>query len=235
MSLTTNLLAYWKLDESSGNATDATGNGFTLTNNNTVTYGTGLINNGAQFTGGVIKYLSRADNLGITNGNITIQVWVKLNNEIASGQWGLVIKGDAGTNINYIIAYQYNSGTRRLDFNRQQQNTANNEQFYTVDLGTSAWHQLILTYDGTNVSGYVDTVAIGNLATSGDGASGGANLVEVGRAHGFTDNCVDGTMDEVGVWSRVLNSTEVGQLYNGGAGFAYPFTSSVNSGFFAFI
>lgn len=234
MSLLTNIVAYWKLDESSGNAADATGNGFTLTNNASVTYGTGLIHNGVACVGGVTQFLSRADNLGITNGNITMALWIKLNNEIASGQWGLAIKGDAGTNINYIIVYQYNGGTRRIVLNRQQQNLANNETYYNIALGTSGWHQIVLTYDGTNIGGYVDTVAVSNVATTGDGSSGGANLTEIGRAHGYTDSCPDATLDEVPIYSRVLSSGEVGQLYNGGAGFQYPFTASANSGFFTF-
>ena len=33
-----------------------------------------------------------------------------------------------------------------------------------------------------------------------------------------------GTIDEVGVWGRVLSASEVTALYNSGAGVAYPFT-----------
>src|SRR3990167_551156 len=47
MALDTNLVAYWKMDESSGDATDSVAS-HTLTNTN-VTYGTGKINNGAAF------------------------------------------------------------------------------------------------------------------------------------------------------------------------------------------
>ena len=47
MALLTNIVAYWKMDEASGNPVDATGNAFTLTNTNIVTYPTGKINNGA--------------------------------------------------------------------------------------------------------------------------------------------------------------------------------------------
>jgi hypothetical protein len=43
MALTDNLVAYYKLDESSGNAADIV-NSITLTNTST-TYGTGKINN----------------------------------------------------------------------------------------------------------------------------------------------------------------------------------------------
>ncbi len=49
MAITNNLISYYKLDESSGNATDRFG-GNTLTNTST-TYSTGKINNGAVFNG----------------------------------------------------------------------------------------------------------------------------------------------------------------------------------------
>ena len=58
MSLTTNIVAYWKFDESSGNAMDSTGNGNTLTNVNTVTYSAGKINNGANFVAASSQYFS---------------------------------------------------------------------------------------------------------------------------------------------------------------------------------
>lgn len=49
MALNTNILASWKFDESSGNATDSSGNGKTLTNTNSISYVSGKVNNAADF------------------------------------------------------------------------------------------------------------------------------------------------------------------------------------------
>jgi len=38
-----------------------------------------------------------------------------------------------------------------------------------------------------------------------------------------------GTIDEVGVWNRVLTSSEVASLYNTGTGFQYPFTATTTT------
>ena len=57
MALTDNLVSYWKLDESSGNAADSVGSN-TLTNTNTVTYSAGKINNGADFERDSAQYFS---------------------------------------------------------------------------------------------------------------------------------------------------------------------------------
>src|SRR5262249_31508245 len=36
----------------------------------------------------------------------------------------------------------------------------------------------------------------------------------------------NGAIDEIGVWNRALTSTEITNLYNSGAGLAYPLTAS---------
>jgi hypothetical protein len=38
----------------------------------------------------------------------------------------------------------------------------------------------------------------------------------------------NGSIDEVGIWSRALTSSEVTSLYNSGSGRQYPFTGSSN-------
>src|SRR5205807_557155 len=57
--------AYWKFDEANSTAADSTGNGNTLTNNNTVTYSGGKINNGANLVAASSQYFS------ITNASST--------------------------------------------------------------------------------------------------------------------------------------------------------------------
>lgn len=48
----------------------------------------------------------------------------------------------------------------------------------------------------------------------------------IGKARaGVSADPFDGLIDEVGIWSRAIDSTEVTSLYNGGAGLQYPFTT----------
>ena len=42
----------------------------------------------------------------------------------------------------------------------------------------------------------------------------------------FPINFLNCYIDEVGIWSRTLTSTEVSDLYNSGSGLQYPFSSS---------
>lgn len=223
MALDTNLVSYWKLDESSGNAADSVG-GVTLTNTNTVTYAAGKINNGSVHTNAGVKYLTASNNLGITNGNITVSMWFKASADIGAGTWGLFQKScGSAAYIAYVIGYDYNEGTRQLFFNRQQADVSNNRLNTSATLGTT-WHHIVLTYNGTNLSGYLDGVALGNLACSGDGSGTATNLTQIGYSFDYSPYTPDATIDEVGVWSRVLTANEVAELYNANRALVYPLT-----------
>lgn len=219
MALVDNLVAYYKLDESSGNAADATGNGFTLTNTNTVGFAAGALNNCADYgTANTNKYLRLSNNLGITGGAITISTWVKMRTEIASGVQNIVLQGDAGTDVNYSISYEYNAGTRRLAFNRQKQAVSNNFRYATATLGTSNWHHIVLRYTGSILSGWLDGTKVGaDLTTTGNGAAAAVSDIILGSDQGQTGtNYLSAYQDETGIWSRSLSDAEIGELYNSG-------------------
>jgi hypothetical protein len=223
MALLTNLVSYYKLE----NTTDSAGAN-TLTNNNSVTFTAGKINNGANFgTSNTNKSLTATTNMGITGGAITINFWAKMLTEIGSSIQVFTVCGDAGTNVNYYCWYDFNGGTRQISVNRQKQNTSNNIISNTGALGTTNLNMFTLTYDSTNLIGYFNATAFGSpLATSGNGASGGATGFSIGGDHFNGDTLMNSCMvDECGVWSRALSSTEVTQLYNSGNGITYPFST----------
>lgn len=234
MSLTTSLIAYWKMDESSGNAADSSGSGFNLTNNNSIVFDAGLINNGADTgTNLTSQYFSIANNLGIAGTAVTISLWIKLNTEIPSGQYRLACQYESSSQTQYRIQYEFNAGTRRIGFVRGTSGTSDDIAYKTVTLGTSNFVHVVLVYDSTNVFGYINNVASGTTASSGTGSSSTANffgmLSNFNESTGATANdgvnqfFVPAHLDEVGIWSRSLSSTEVGQLYNSGVGLQYPF------------
>lgn len=241
MSLLTNLIATWSLDESSGNATDASGNGHTLTNNN-VTYGTGLINNGAIFN-------STTDSLVASTGTdfdfertqaFSVQAWCNwtslANNPYIMGHInpsanfnGWSLQADTIGELNFNIA---NNGAGTNILYMRTSSTA---------VATGGWYHIVVTYDGSSTPGgvhiYVNTVDIG-LTTIFNTLSATALYTgpfQLGSREGNSINFA-GTMDIAAVWNRVLTSGEVSTLYNAGAGVQYPFgVSSVNSNFFAFM
>lgn len=224
--LLTNLQAYYKLDEASGNASDSSGNGYTLTNNGTLPYAAALINNGGSYDA-TAKFLNLDSNLGVTNNDspISISFWFKLKSEPASGSFYQFIYWTIrnGANENqYAIYYYLSGGVYHLI-------TPGGDS--TGALGTTNWYHVVFTYDGTNQTTYINGTQTSNLVASAQGGAGSSvSYIELGRYRDGNDNILsrypNAYIDEVGLWSRTLTSGEVTSLYNGGAGLAYPLTVS---------
>lgn len=219
MALTDNLVAYYKLDESSGNASDSVAS-YDLTNVNTVGYATGKINNGADFgDANTDKVLTAGSNLGIDGGNITIAAWVYRE---SSDFMFPITQGNSNSKVRYRIKYE--SGWKAVrEGSSEQQTTAQ-----AADINT--WYYLVLTYDGTNLKLYVNAGTPESIATSGNGSLTTKDQFRIGadtnNGTGAAQFFYDGMVDEVGIWSRALTSDEVTALYNGGSGLTYPFTTT---------
>lgn len=218
-----NLIAYWKLED-----VNATVGGFTLTNNNTVTFGAAKFNNGADFgSANTNKYLSISNDLGITNGSMSVSFWVKLNAEIASSEWAFFDKADGGTNVRYWIQYEYNSGTRRLVFEREKSGTADQNATYNITLGTSSFYHIVMTYDGATITGYVNGVSVATASASGNGSSGASDYTNIGR-RGSNSRYASCIIDDVAVFNTAITSAQVTELYVG-AGKFFSYSSLLAS------
>lgn len=233
MALTDNLVSYWKFDESSGNATDSV-NSYVLTNYGTAAFNSGLIGNGGDLgTTNTSKYFKSTSNGGITtwSSSYTINFWVKLRTEIQSADNLFIFitqypGGAAGARGSNGVLYEYNGGTRRLSFSRYHNEPEDSDAFtYNLTMGTSDWYMITITYDGTNLKGYVNTDSAGSVASDTSGGSGvyASAGIDLGSwSGGFPASAI---FDEMGFWTRVLSSSELTSLYNGGSGLSYPFSS----------
>lgn len=233
------IVSYWKLDESSGDAADSVGSN-TLTNNNTVTYSAGKINNGADFgSSNTNKSLSTTATLGIDGGSITMAGWVKVAAQPPSNDnVRLFGHGNTSNKVAEQLLYRDVSGTKRITFNRLRMNTANDEFSYDITLAVGTWYHIVFTYDGSTVRGYINGASVGSVASSGNGgsATGYSSGVYVATSNGGGSNFLSGMIDEFGVWSRALSADEVSQLYGFQAGNQYPFTMpEAAKGFFNFL
>lgn len=216
-SSASNLKAYYRM-ESGALTTDSSGNSVTLTNNNTVGEGTGTFGGAADFgTANTNKYLSSTNALGIDGGAISISFWVKLNTEISANRYYFVVQRalTAGeTKTSYWIWYNYNAGTRQLNWGRDKNGTA--EQLVTVNatLGTSNWYHMALTYDGTTLRGYLNGQSQGSVAASGSGGVTGTSGLFIGSLDGssFFTNAL---IDDVSYFNRALTADEIKELYEG--------------------
>ncbi|MHB1334527.1 MAG: LamG-like jellyroll fold domain-containing protein [Candidatus Humimicrobiaceae bacterium] len=204
-----NIKALYRLED----VNDDSGNAHTLTNVNSVTFTPALIRNGANLgASNSTKTLTHADAFGIASTTaITINFWVKLLAEIASGTWWLALLNSPTDYVGNVITYEYNAGTRRIAFNRVKYSVSDNFQYYNIALGTTAWHMLTYTWNTTNLVGYVDANAIAPLGTTGNGTGGSSNSFNIG-SNGST-YFASALFDECVIWDKALTAGEVSTCY----------------------
>jgi len=224
--LLTDLLGYWKLDESSGNASDSSGNGYTLTNHSSVSYASGIINNGAVFSGGTTNYLGNAS-FATPGGDFTVSTWSKLtalpSNNI---QWAIVSGDNVVSGMHSFKFYWYTNsgGSHFLRVNISSNGTIPIDHQYSFTPSTGTWYNIVLTYNASSGVGelWVNGSSLGTFSY-GTSALYPAGEIDLGL-DGPGNNALDGMVDETGIWDRILNSTEIGELYNSGAACQYPFS-----------
>ncbi len=206
-------VAYWKLDEASGNRADSIGSR-TLTDHATVTSTAGMIGNAAVFTAVNSEYLSVADDALLSMGasaRMTMAGWFYFT----GNTMGLAGKWDGGSN-EYLL-YIENDSTIRFYVNGIIAGVINVGSRTPT---TNAWHFIAARYDGANISVRVDAQAWEDLALTTDIIDGTAAF-EIGRQAGV--QYLNGRVDELGLWKSALSDAEVDELYNSGAGVTYPF------------
>lgn len=210
---TSSLVAYYKLDEGSGNSGDSSGNGNTLINTGGLTYGSGVINNSLTGANDSTKYVSTSTGMGYTSsGSNTWTTWVKIN---SFGSGGYILDNDTTNGNTRMIIYY---GTNNIHL------FANGNEITTGTLTTGTWYHVAVKHTGSTYELFLNgtsqgTVSAGNLSypynffvlTNGGPTGGVASNVNV---------------DEVSTWSRALSPTEISQIYNSGLGLSYPFSGA---------
>lgn len=207
MSLTANVVAFYNLDESSGNATDATGNGNTLTNTGTVTYEAGKINNGARNDGGSRRLSANINGLTSASNN-TWAFWYK-----PVANTGYIVDHWPTTNNIRCIIYDDGNGIRMF---------ANGNEVDGGAMSTGTFYHVIVTKTGTTWELFVNNVSQGTTTTGGLSYTNNSNFSLLNPADGFGASA-NAVIDMVGFWNEALDSTDRSTLYNAGAGVQWPF------------
>lgn len=206
-----NLQSYYKLEDTA----DSKGSN-TLTNNNSVTFTSANYNNGANLgSSNTNKYLSTTGTMSVDGGAISISLWVKLLAEIGSSAWVFAHQVNDTSQTQFYIYYEYNAGTQKITFHRDKSGVG--PELATINsgaLGTSSFHHLVLVYDGVNITPYLDNVAGTPASASGNGSSPfGSPGFAIGSYNGG-GNYASALIDDVAIFNKALNSTEVSTIYN---------------------
>jgi hypothetical protein len=233
-TLSTGLKSYWELEEASGTRVDSHGTN-DLTDNNTVTSVTGIQGDAADFLGTNSESLSGTRIGHIEGVPMSYNFWVNLP---STSQKGVFLSDSGNGGINNGFAIGVGSGTLDTNGNRliipfwgvSWQDTV-------VSIGTG-WHMITLIIQADQKAlAYLDSTLI-FTGTSVMGVFANSPFY-IGRdGYGVAPRYLsDGSIDEVGVWDKVLTAGEITDLYNSGAGLPYEAAGApaANSGWFNFL
>jgi len=213
INLTAGLVSYWAFDETSGTtATDSHGN-----NDGTISGATidqiGKINK-AYYFDGVDDYVTTG--VG-PSSSFTWSAWVDFETSTI-GHRGIFTTLTAGTGRDgltlvdnndgklYLIGYSGNSFLGQI----------------VSDSYSSGFVHVVVVWDGSSDTGTIYLDGVSSVSGIISGVSVLENDFVLGRKYATTGTeFFEGSMDEVGIWSRALSSVEVSALYNSGSGLSY--------------
>jgi hypothetical protein len=201
------LISYYRFE---GNSADSKGNNGTDT---AIAYSTanGRFGQGAGFASSFSSVISRATTFGLPLGNspVSINLWFQTSSTSPTGQnllsWGNNVPGQK-TAV-FIDGRQHVLFT---PWGGQIQNTSK-----TVTDGL--WHMATFTWDGGSTGVvYVDGSSAGSTGNQGFfGLNTAPGYFQIGGNMNGGSAFFNGNIDDVAIFSRALNPTEVSRLYSG--------------------
>ena len=232
MSLLTNLISYWALDEASGTRVDVHG-GHDLTDNNTVGVGTGLVyGSAADFDAASNEWLSVTDHADLSVGDIdfTVAAWVKLADK--STNRDICGKGD-GDDQEYSL--QYIAASDRFKWTVYTATGFSSPTAILADSigspSTGVWYLVFGWHDASENEVTIRVNTVDNAAAHTTGCYDSNASFTVGIANTNFPGYMDGLIGPVMFWKRILTLDELLEVYNGGAGLTYAAFSGAVAGY----
>jgi hypothetical protein len=210
--ITSSLLAFWELEEASGTRVDAHA-GHDLTDNNSVVSVAGVVGNAAEFDN--TNHLSTTNqDFDIVAASFTMCGWARFNNYTTRQ----TIISRYGSGERWSLHYTTNAGGR-LEFHWKL-----NTYAILTEPSAGEWHFYIAWYDASaeTINFQMDDGSVSSTSVAGNPlASSTKDLLVGGKNDSTPTDFMDGDLDQVGFWTRVLTADERAYLYNSGAGRPY--------------
>ncbi len=216
-----NIVSYWNFNS---NSKDQVGSNNGLDTG--ISYiASGGIGNVADFTAGNTSTIQVADNDSLSFGNgtsdspFTISLMVKFN---ITGASMLINKSNGSfreydifydTGSNQLIWRIYNNGSTSSSIKVSYDWSANGQT-------TGVWYSIIGTYNGSGLNSglklYVDSLIVGSAATTGTYTAmlNSSSPIYIGKFATITAVSLNGYMDEISIFNKELNSSEVSEIYS---------------------
>lgn len=247
-TLLLDLIAYWKLDESQGQILfESTGNSYNFdvmssgaTFNSQFEWTQGLISSGLKRkpSGDMLRYIrsSTFNQDVLPKDDFTYNIWIKGEIQNISNHMYILLWSSL-----YAVYFRISPPSEGQNY----YGSLSAYSWATTSVGdypfvvrscdmllmNNVWHMLTLTrikssnnndiklyVDGLEVQGYLEQLNWNKSIIYRDGT-----LTLGGGNQGGQVLFSNGQYDELGIWSRALNDSEVQFLYNNGVGKQYPF------------
>lgn len=212
------LVAHYPLQEDSGDAHDASGNGNTGTVTGATQGVTGILGATAYSFDGTDDYVDTGANQGIT-GEITVAAWCKFGTLPTSGGFdGVLSAGYDGTNTGWELringsALSYSSAVEVGSYDGSHHKAGFNQS----DIATGTWYHIVGVWDSSTWYIYRDgTDATGDRVNPGTGAvsSSADRYFGAHDDNGSPGYYTDVDIANVRVYDHALTPSEVQYLYD---------------------
>ena len=225
------LVGYWPFtgnaNDLSANANNGTVNGATLTTDRF-----GNANSAYLFqTSSTSQYIS-TNYTGISgNNNRSISLWFYQNTDNSTDNDGKILSGYGGTTVNSQFSLQLYKNRIGLDI-------SDCTVFYSPNTYVN-WHHYVITYNNLDGSGvqsakvYLDGVLLSTTYKTYNlpGVINTLTGINFYIGGGAPINQLNGKIDDVGFWNRVLTPNEITALYQGcSKPTVTPLTAAIKTG-----
>jgi hypothetical protein len=229
-SLLTDLVSYWKLDETSGPRIDSVSSN-NLTDNNSVGFATGKVGNAASFVRANQEYLSSASSAFdiAANEDFALSFWYRGTGTPSPNVNEIILGKGAASDANGCWYLNVEQSPQRFQLVFNDTTGTFIQSTGSTNYNDGSWHHIVINFDR---SGDAVVIADGNTGTpevtldisSRSGAVQSTADFFLARFANNLNFNFSGELDELGFWKgRILTNTEIAQLYNGSAGITYPF------------
>lgn len=212
----TDLLAWWSMDESSGDRLDSHINAYNLSENGAPAQVVGQVSSGVALTG-ASNYLNNDAMTNVSNRNFTSMGWMNLQS-VGASDWHCFGQYGTTTATQCWLMY-HNPSTDKMRFLVSDENGV---AYYAESNGTfndsSGWFHVAGVRQGDNLSLYIN----GEKQTTEDTFVGQENLdVQPFWVNRESSDYGDAYYDEIVIYTEALTDDQISWHYNGGNGRSY--------------
>lgn len=219
-SLNDSLTAYWDFEETGGDWIDKYNYNDNLTNNGIGYNASGIIESAGYLISQENDYADAAHSTDLADSSISVSAWGLMNT--TSPSWGTIVNKEQQDLANaYALQIKSDGSVRCLSTTETAQNVKGEAGVGTVAQGEWIHYVGVFDIEAGVCRVYINgTLVVTSAVNTSEYTLANTGTFRVGSAVGFAQG-FNGTLDEIGIWKRALNQTDVTQLYNNGDGISF--------------